>query len=290
MLVMAAIAFGLAPSGAKLAYAGGTEPLTLVALRFFASAVGVGVVALMLGRPLTLRLRSAIGAVALGMLLVWNAFGYLSAIHYIPVSLAAALFYTFPIQVGVMATIIGHERLTWARLAALLLGFCGVILAVGTEVRGLDWRGVGFAIGAGTGVAVSSITFERMSRRGDRVTMVLWATISATAVTWTAVLATGGLVWPSGDLGWAGLAMTVLCFAFALVTYYLALPRVGAVRAAMVANLEPVIAITAAMVILVERPTLARLAGVGLILGAILLMHVSDRRRRRADQSGVQGS
>ena len=80
----------------------------------------------------------------------------------------------------------------------------------------------------------------------------------------------------------------MLGFSLALVTYYLAIPLVGAVRAALTANLEPVIAIIIAMAILHERPNVMQIFGIALILGGIFL---AQRGVPRAiTQSGVQGS
>jgi DME family drug/metabolite transporter len=67
--------------------------------------------------------------------------------------------------------------------------------------------------------------------------------------------------------------------------YFAALPLIGAVRAALLANLEPVVAILAAITILGERPSAARFAGIGLVLAAITVLQFSDRRARAKGNS-----
>jgi drug/metabolite transporter (DMT)-like permease len=67
--------------------------------------------------------------------------------------------------------------------------------------------------------------------------------------------------------------------------YFAALPFIGAVRAALLANLEPVVAILAAITILGERPSAARFAGIGLVLAAITVLQFFDRRARAKGNS-----
>lgn len=288
MLFAAAVGFGLSPSCAKLAYDAGAEPLTLVAARFILCLLGILVIVRIRGTPLIIEKKLLVGALVMGCLLAWNASGYLSAIKYISVSLATALFYTFPVQVGLIAAIYGVEALTSRRVLALLIAFSGVLLSVGFGENGGDWRGVLLALGAGTGVAMSSVLFIRIAHSGNSIALVFWATLIASLVSCTVMVSTVGLQLPNNETGWLGFIVSMFGFSFALVTYYLALPLVGAVRAALTANLEPVIAIAVAVAILHERPNGLQVLGIALILGSILL---AKRGLPGAiAQSGVQGS
>ncbi len=288
MLFAAAVGFGLAPSCAKLAYGAGAEPLTLVAARFGLCLFAIGLMIRIRRTSLTIQRGLFVGSLVMGCLLVWNAVGYLSAVKHISVSLAAALFYTFPVQVCVISAISGIESLSRRRAIALMLAFSGVLLSVGFGANIVDWRGVLLALGAGTGAAVSSVFFSRLANVGNSFALVFWAMLMASLVSSLLMICTAGPQLPTNEIGWLGFVVSMLGFSLALVTYYLAIPLVGAVRAALTANLEPVIAIIIAMAILHERPNVLQIFGIALILGGIFLARRGVPRA--ISQSGVQGS
>ena len=271
ILFAAAVGFGLAPSCAKLAYGAGAEPLTLVAARFGLCLFVIGLMIRIRRTSLTIQRGLFVGSLVMGCLLVWNAVGYLSAVKHISVSLAAALFYTFPVQVGVISAISGTESLSRRRAAALILAFIGVLLSVRFGANIIDWRGVLLALGAGTGVAVSSVLFSRLANVGNSFVLVFWAVLMASLLSSVLMISTAGPQLPNNEIGWLGFTVSMLGFSFALVTYYLVLPLVGAVRAAITANLELVIAIIVAVAILHEQPNVLQIFGITLILGGVFL-------------------
>ena len=63
----------------------------------------------------------------------------------------------------------------------------------------------------------------------------------------------------------------MLGFSLAVIAYYLALPMIGPVRAAIVANLEPIIAVLMAMFLLNERLGPMQVSGIILIIIAVYL-------------------
>lgn len=290
--VLASLGFGLSPSGAKLAYAGGAEPMTLVLLRFLCCVIGVAAIARLIGRPLTIARVHWPRILPLSITMVISSWAYLAAIDRIPVSLTVVIVYLFPLFVFLGSLALRETTATPARLAAFGVAFVGVVLAVGGDIRGGRLDGLVFALLAAMSIATSTLLFSRLSRRLNGLTISFWAMTGAGLITGLLVAAGTGLVFPTGGTAWAGFVMTVLSFATALVSFYLAVPRIGAVTAAMMANLEPVIAILGAVILIAERPGPQRLIGAALIIGAIIAMHWSNRRaaRRALVQSGTQGS
>ena len=130
LVVVAAFGFGISPSYAKLAYEGGAEPLTLVAARFTICVLIMSIVAKVRQTSIRVSGKLLYLPLIMGLLLAWNATGYLSAVKEIKVSLAAALFYTFPLQVAVFSWMMGFELLSIRRIVALSLGFVGVLLVL----------------------------------------------------------------------------------------------------------------------------------------------------------------
>ena len=119
-VAVAAIGFGVSPTYAKLAYQGGAEPLTLVAARFTLCVLAMFIIAGLRRSSIRIQHRLLYVPLVMGALLTWNAAGYLSAVKEIPVSLAAALFYTFPLQIGLFSLVLGLEILSFRRIFVLL--------------------------------------------------------------------------------------------------------------------------------------------------------------------------
>src|SRR4051812_24909945 len=86
--VSAAI-FGFGTTFARLAYEGGSNPLTVVVLRTLAFVVIVGTVLAMRGRMRLLSRRAALGTLWMAATLIMVALGYQGSVAIIPVNLAA---------------------------------------------------------------------------------------------------------------------------------------------------------------------------------------------------------
>jgi drug/metabolite transporter (DMT)-like permease len=279
LVAASAVCFALAPIGAKLAYAGGSEPVTLIGLRFVLNVVAVLAMVAFGRHPYMLPIRALGASLLLGIMLAAEGVFYLAAVQFIPVSLAVVIVFTFPLQIGLLSALIGQERLNFARSASLVFAFLGVTLAVGVAADSVDWRGVVLAAATGSGIAVTAVSTSRLMNDHDPVTLTLFMTLSAAVSSMLAVLMWRGLVWPVTSTGWLGLTIAVVAFAAAITLYFLGLARIGAVRAAIIGNLEPVLAIAAAVVVLAERPTIVQLLGAAMIIGAIFALHIHESRR-----------
>ena len=91
-------------------------------------------------------------------------------------------------------------------------------------------------------------------------------------------LATGNVVWPDAGVGWGGLIGVVALQCTAMPFYFVAIPRIGALRSAMVSNVQPVVSIVAAYLFFTELLSTAQLLGGALVLGGIALSQWYDNR------------
>ena len=92
--------------------------------------------------------------------------GYQGSVAFIPVSLAALVFYTFPLLVGAVCgrgRTRSHDR---RQGAALLAAFLGLALALGPEFGALDWRGIALALLAAVGMGLT-MTFGGAATRNE---------------------------------------------------------------------------------------------------------------------------
>jgi drug/metabolite transporter (DMT)-like permease len=180
------------------------------------------------------------------------------------------LFYTYPVWVAVLSAAVGMGVPGLLVGGSLVAAVAGSGVVVGTS-GGLDITATGIAFALASAVAISFflVGLERWVRRTPPLVSSMWVALSASVGLAAAAVVTGTR-FPSGGEAWlAVLAMGVLTSgAFTLL--FLGVRRLGAVRASIVASLEPVLAAILALVFLGEELRLGVIGGGALILaGAV---------------------
>jgi len=104
LMVAATTALGLFPIGARYAYEAGGTPETLSVLRHLFSMFFMMILLarnsdVPVWRPPRLPRNLWSTVFVMGVLLAIFSWAYFAAVHYIPVSLAVLMLYTFPVQV-----------------------------------------------------------------------------------------------------------------------------------------------------------------------------------------------
>ena len=273
-----ALFFGIAPSFAKLAFDGGTGPVTLQFGRFALAAVILW--AIVLSRSLRATLGSGTH-LRLGGLIATTAgasFGYMTSVQFISVPLASLIFFIFPLMVGPLSHLAGHERLTGLRVAALLIGFAGLALVLGPGLQSAHPIGLGLAFGAGTCVAISFLLTRRLSSEIRPLHLTALVTTGCTVVFAVGIAGHEGLQLPTNPVGWTGFLVNVACYVVGLSSLYAAIARLGSVRVAVVVNLEPVISVATAWLLLGQLLSPWQFVGGGIVITGILLMQAERLR------------
>lgn len=265
-----AAGFGVATTFARLAYGDGATPLTLVTIRTVGFVVVIGGLILVLRQPFRL---SRTGARAIPLLAIAGFFmsaGYLTAVAYIPVSLAVLLLYTGPFMVGVIAAAFGRERMTLPKSIALVVAFVGLALALGPELDLLDPRGIAWVLGSALAISLQTVFARGLLDENKPFVLNWYAHLALLPILLVAEPLIGGHALPSGAVGAAGAAGSALGYILGYVCWYLALIRAASIRVALVFNLEPPVTFAGAALLLGERLTAQQLVGSALVLAAIL--------------------
>jgi drug/metabolite transporter (DMT)-like permease len=232
--------------------------------------------------------RTAIVAVALGVLYVGNSGTYYAGLETVPVGLAALIVYVYPAVVAVMALRFGRRldgRRPWF---ALGLALVGVVLALGGVPAGTmpPLAGVALVVASPLIYSVWIVLSARLSgERRDSVGEEGAGGTDAAAATALMMTATAAVYWLS-DLAfglqvtpdripvaaWPGLVgVGVVATFIAIQTFYAGVRRIGAAQAALVSTIEP--AWTIALAALLFGQTLAPiqlLGGALIIIGVII--------------------
>ena len=272
-----AASFGLMTVLARLSYDGGSEPITVTAIRSV-----VGVLAVIAVIPV-FRQSIALPRQAMPTLLVITlcrfvaSISIMTAIFFIPVSLAVLLLYAHPLMVAGASSAINRTSLGWAPWATFATAFAGLALALGPSLGDIDWFGVALALFAAGNIAAMLIITATTLRHTNVMTLSLYSNLGAVPLFFIALAISGEFVLPTIDSGWVGLVGLCLCYCVAVLTQFAAVYFVGPIRTAMLLNAEPPITITAAALILGETLTTVQYVGGALVIGALVASSRTSR-------------
>ena len=206
--------------------------------------------------------------------------------------------------VGLSLTTVSNSALVLASMPAMVAGLAFAFRLERVTTRAAEGLALA-SLGVVLVVAARGVSFGARTLPGDLLTFVAvicWAVftlgirrlavpMSPLAITtWTVVLATPLLViaglpsmlatdWGAVSLlGWAGLAYTsVLSLVLAYILWNDSIRAIGASRTAVFSCLTPLVAMSSAVLVLHERPTLVQLAGAAAILTGVLLSQRTPR-------------
>ena len=167
LALTSAVAFAFSNASASLAFQGGSNPMTLAAVRFVLPALVLVIWLTAQGRSVWLPKRDGWIAVALGAVTAVYSWALLSAIGAIPLALAILIFYLFPLVAAVILGLFGWEKFGWKTIAAIVVAFAGLALALDPRVAHLDVTGMSLAFLAAVGLAVVVAVSSRVLRSGD---------------------------------------------------------------------------------------------------------------------------
>ena len=263
---------------ARLAFEGGMDAPTANAARFLFAVLALIVFFVLRRRFPSLPRRQRLAALALGIAFFFTTFGFLDAIRYIPVSVAVLVLYIYPILVGLVASVTERASLGPTRLTSLVLAFAGLALALNVQAAALpDWRGLALACLAATSMSVMVIGSSRVMREVDRSSVNLHLLVGASTLFVIILPLGGGAQWPRTEAGWLAVAGMVTTFAVGQLALVAAIGWAGPVLTATVMNLEPLITIAFAVLLVGERLTLPQTVGAGLVVSAVFLMGRAGR-------------
>jgi drug/metabolite transporter (DMT)-like permease len=216
-----------------------------------------------------------------------QAGSYFAALERIDASLLSLLLYTFPAIVATAAVLLGRERMTGRRLAALVLSLGGGVLVVaGAGTGGLDAIGTVLGLTAAVTYSVYILISDGIVHRvRPRVLSALVCTGAAVSLIIGSVLL--GELRPAevGAEGWIWMACIALLSTVAAVSLFFAgLRRAGPTTASILATMEPLVAVVLAFVVFGETLTPVQLAGGALVLSAVPILHARVGRRGKSPQ------
>jgi drug/metabolite transporter (DMT)-like permease len=275
LLGITALVFGMAPTFAKLAFDGGIDPISLQVFRFTITFGSIFLTMLAVRHLPRITRRHVPRLCILAMSTAISSYCYMTAVRYGSVAVASLTFFTFPLLVGPLSHMLGLELLTRRKALAIIIAFAGLCLVLGGDLN-LDWRGVALAFIAGVMVGGSFIVSRPLTRDLPALTIAGFATGLPCLIYLAVGLAGTELIFPETLKGTIGVVGNALCYAIGLACLYGSIARLGALRTAVMMNVEPLISVAAAFFVLGQSIGPLQMAGALIVVLGILVMN-SDR-------------
>jgi drug/metabolite transporter (DMT)-like permease len=280
MLLGTVLLWALNITVTKYVLSHGFQPLAYATIRYFAATALFW--CFTYAREHTFRAHlSDSKLIALAALFIYvNQLCFVYGVDKSSAATVALILGTTPIWVGLMATLVGFERLQRSFWAAAAISFVGVGL-VASGTGGLSGKLGGDALALLTAItwAGYSMAIAPLMRRYSpfRISALVLA------LGWVPLALTGAAQVLSQDfsfstLTWLGFAYAVIGPLFLTnILWFTAIDRVGPSRASLFANLQPFFGVVFALLLLGEHLNGWEIVGGLLIFGGIVL----ERVRRR---------
>lgn len=271
--LVTAVSLGAITTQAKIVYIQGGNALTVLLIRFVVTSLLTGL--WLLGRRFTSNREVSVTADRrYGLIflvgIAWSAgmLCYLMSVQTISVSIAALIFYTYPLMVLAVSVIAGQGRLSFSLSALFVSAFIGLGLALLHGDLKLEFYGVALALMAAVGATVTFFVGAKVASSTDPISLTFKVSVIGLVI--IVPLLRGHLAFPAVD-GWLALCGATACYVVGILCQFAALSRLAPATAAFILNLEPVVSIVLANGFLEESLTVRQWIGVSIVMIVILL-------------------
>ncbi len=267
--LITAIGLGAITTQAKIFYADGGNAMTLMLTRFLVCTIAFGLLIAFKSQKFNIDRRQRLAVFKLGFIWSGSMIFYLLSVESISVSLAVLVFYVYPLLVLSYSLIRRQVPPSPVLISIFCLAFLGLYLALSSGSMELDTTGLMFASIAGFGAAYTFIKGARVAPLLNPLVMTFWINGVGLAMIIPLVYTQFSLPTATGAL--IALAAATLFYLIAILCQFQALARLPATTAAFLLNLEPVVSILLAAIILQEHLTGLQWVGIALVLSVLFI-------------------
>ncbi len=267
----AAAGFALANTSANVAYQGGSNPLTIAAIRFLVPTAALIIWLRVSNVSLFLPRRDAFAAVFLGVVTALYTWALLRSFSSIPFALAVLIFYLFPLMAALIVAGLGWETFSWKTGAAIVVALAGLALALDVRGGNLNAEGVALALSAAIGLAIVVAVSSRIFGKGDARPLTLYMAAAASVVLLIMCAVSGDFALPHTAPGWIGFVAAASLYGFAMIAFFIAITMIGPVRTSLLSYADALISAGLGVAVLGQALTIFQIAGIALVILALIV-------------------
>ena len=268
--IVAACFFGLIPTLTKLSYYSGANPALAILFRYTLAVLLIGILIAFvkfnfseIKKHLFLLFLISIGSICLTL-------GLLVSVLFIPVSMVALIFYTYPLIV-LIYSIFSIKKINHIQIVGFIMAFVGLTLALGPEFINLNIIGIFLAFLAAIGAGTVLITNEHLSKYFDAVTINAFTNFVCFVVFCFIIFIKFEIRLPSSNIGWSFVFFASFCYCIAFFSQLFAVKNIGSARTALLLYLEPIVAIVSAIILLNESLSNIQVIGISIVIVSLLI-------------------
>ena len=278
LAAISAVTFSIKGVLAKMLYARGMDPATLLGARF-AVAVPFFWLALWLFPSSKVTRRDAVALILSGLIgFCGAAYADFYGLLYVDATIERVIIYTYPAVVVLLSALFFGEKLTARKLFSIALTYAGLALTLRLFSSGLRADLFGSAL-IFLSALIYSFNYIITEVLGRRVSGVKLSAYAATAAGAGFIAVWHGDPMPSGFEVWALLVvMGVVSTFIPVLALALAIKRIGASKSALVSFIGPVATALLAYSLLGERMDGVQISGMCLVIIGVLIISTGKGR------------
>jgi drug/metabolite transporter (DMT)-like permease len=202
---------------------------------------------------------------------------FLAAV-YLPLADVVTYYLACPIFVTALSAIVLRERVGWRRWTAVLIGFCGVLIALRPSSQTVSWPAI-IALGGSLSFAVLMLITRSLRATPDIV-------LASSQFAGTFLL--GAILWPFGwvapSIGSLGLFAAAGCISVAALLCVNRSLKLAPASVVVPYQYSMIIwAVTFGFVVFGDVPQVATVAGAAIIIGAGIYIFLRERELGRGE-------
>jgi drug/metabolite transporter (DMT)-like permease len=272
-IMISGASFGAMPIFANIAYESGTNPTTVLFLRFtIASFIMLAWIFIKRSKFSLPGLKVLIVLILMGCIgYGGQSFCYFTALTFIPSGTVAILLYLFPALVTGLSVLFLNQKITMYEIYVLILALSGTVCVIGFRLGG-EVVGYIFGVSAAFIYAVYIIVGTKTLNKTDSFLSSAIIITSASAL-YSIIIFFQGPVFPSTLIGWTACTMiAIVSTIIGIVTFFAGLKKIGPVHAAMFSTVEPVVTVLMAWLFLGDMLGMEKIIGGSMVLVAGILL------------------
>lgn len=268
----AAISISFSNILAPAVVASGSNTATLLIFRFVSFLLVCGLWMKLNNSSFVLERPDRIHCVGAGLANTAGSGALIASFIYLPISLAILFFYTFPLLTRLGECLLNRRRPAPVEILCLLGALIGLVICLGFGFDRLNGPGLVFAALAALSIASSFLWAGHKLKSVQPTLQTFYMAVTGLIVTVAFTLTTGSWAPPPPEvIAIAVMAGAALTYAAAFFAIYKGIGMIGASRTAMVMNLEPVLTVGLAILLLQEDLSPHQFFGAALVIAAVFV-------------------
>lgn len=267
---LAAIFFGISITLAKMTYAYGMSPTTIAVVRGVSSVVISGGMAFYLGSQWRLPAPIQREILPVTFLFLMVAFGYPTAMKYVPASIAALTFYLFPLIILVIGSFAERRFPGIRRTMICLTAFIGLGVVLGASVEQLKWQGMVAGVIAAVGVALYILKLPKIMAETNGMVLTVYVNALNVIVLLAAAWLFDEMMFPDDTTGWLIAGLSGGTYGIGTVMLVFAVKLTSPVTASTLSNIEPLVVTVLATILFAEFLAPVQYVAMIVVIGALM--------------------